>query len=401
LLIFLAIVGLLFFVSIYLQVVLGFSPIQTGASFLPLTVMIVIASPISGKVTDWIGARWPMAVGMILLTVMLILLARATKTDARFLDFLPALLIGGFGFGLVMPPMTTAVLSTVDTRLAGIASGVLSSFRQSGSALGGAVMGAIVAHELGGLTPRDARFGPSYVNGLQDSLYLAAACTLVGALMWAIFIRREDAVEAALVEAGAAAQVPEMVAQTPIAGVQPVAAGQDTARDRREHRPAVVVAGGNLAGERFEVENELTVGREASDLALDDRQASRRHAIVRALEDGLEVTDLGSANGTFVNGKRIAETLRLEDGDVVRVGQTSLLIEVPWRPDRAAPTTFAPAFGPLTLVVASGSRAGERFEIRSELSVGREGTDLLLIDDLDVSRRHAIIRPADGLAEIA
>src|SRR5262249_17918613 len=107
LLIFLAIVGLLFFVSIYLQVVLGFSPIQTGASFLPLTVMIVIASPISGKVTDWIGARWPMAVGMILLTVMLILLARATKTDARFLDFLPALLIGGFGFGLVMPPMTT------------------------------------------------------------------------------------------------------------------------------------------------------------------------------------------------------------------------------------------------------------------------------------------------------
>jgi pSer/pThr/pTyr-binding forkhead associated (FHA) protein len=161
-----------------------------------------------------------------------------------------------------------------------------------------------------------------------------------------------------------------------------------------------VFARGALAGQRHEIASEVSIGREGADLTLEDAEVSRRHAVIRPTGDSVEISDLGSANGTFVNGERIRDARLLEDGDVVRIGQTSLFVEVPLPPGRAMPTVMTPMLGRPALVVASGSLAGERFEIDSELSLGREGTDIVL-DDREVSRRHGIVRPADGAAEIA
>jgi pSer/pThr/pTyr-binding forkhead associated (FHA) protein len=82
-------------------------------------------------------------------------------------------------------------------------------------------------------------------------------------------------------------------------------------------------------GERHPIDRKMVIGRESTDIAVDDLEASRRHATIRPLDDGgLELYDLDSANGTFVNEVRVGhQPLRLEPGDVIRVGRSELRIE--------------------------------------------------------------------------
>lgn len=101
--------------------------------------------------------------------------------------------------------------------------------------------------------------------------------------------------------------------------------------------PALVVKEGPLAGQRFEIEADLVVGREGEGVKIDDSELSRRHAVLRTRDGGLEIDDLGSLNGTFVNGSRIDGPTPLVAGDVVKVGTTSFEIDAP----RSAETVFA------------------------------------------------------------
>ena len=103
---------------------------------------------------------------------------------------------------------------------------------------------------------------------------------------------------------------------------------------------------GPLAGRRVEVTSTLVLGRQAADLEIDDPQVSRRHAAVRLAGDAIEVEDLGSLNGTWVNGSRIDGPTRLAPGDRVRVGDTTFEVEGPPVPAAAGagePPAPAPA----------------------------------------------------------
>ena len=91
----------------------------------------------------------------------------------------------------------------------------------------------------------------------------------------------------------------------------------------------IVIKDGPRAGERIELgDGETILGRASSDFLSHDDEVSRRHAALRATSGGLEVEDLGSANGTFVNDRRIEGPISLTSGDVVRVGRTSLEVEI-------------------------------------------------------------------------
>jgi pSer/pThr/pTyr-binding forkhead associated (FHA) protein len=104
---------------------------------------------------------------------------------------------------------------------------------------------------------------------------------------------------------------------------------------------------GPLAGRRVEVTSTLVLGRQAADLVVDDPQVSRRHAAVRPAGDALEVEDLGSLNGTWVNGTRIDGPTRLAPGDRVRVGDTTFEVEGPAAPaTEAAPAPTPPPAAP-------------------------------------------------------
>ena len=90
--------------------------------------------------------------------------------------------------------------------------------------------------------------------------------------------------------------------------------------------PSLLVKEGPLAGRLVEVEDELVLGREDADMTLDDPQVSRRHAVIRRLDGELEIEDLGSLNGTWVNGERVAGRRRLAPGDVVTVGGSAIVV---------------------------------------------------------------------------
>jgi FHA domain len=97
--------------------------------------------------------------------------------------------------------------------------------------------------------------------------------------------------------------------------------------------PAVVVRTGPEAGRRLELGVEMSIGRQDCDLVLEDPEVSRRHAVLRRSGDSVVVEDLDSTNGTFVNGERIRGSIKVDAGDQVRVGRTTLEIEPDPRAD--------------------------------------------------------------------
>jgi predicted component of type VI protein secretion system len=91
----------------------------------------------------------------------------------------------------------------------------------------------------------------------------------------------------------------------------------------------LVITSGQLEGRRIEVAKELVVGRENVDVVIEDAELSRRHFAVRPVAGGIEVEDLGSRNGTRVDGTRIDGPTRVRHGAVVAAGMTTLAVEVP------------------------------------------------------------------------
>ena len=117
----------------------------------------------------------------------------------------------------------------------------------------------------------------------------------------------------------------------------------------------LVVTQGALTGQRLELEGELVIGREGVAVTIDDPELSRRHAAVRPVEGGFEVEDLGSLNGTFVNGRRIEGPTRLSGGDTIKLGQNVLELEAARAP--ATVVSPSPAFtpGPAPVTAASAT----------------------------------------------
>jgi EmrB/QacA subfamily drug resistance transporter len=202
LLVFLAMFGVFFFVSLYVQGILGYSAVQAGAIFLPMTVLIMFVAPIAGKFSDRLGSRWLIVAGMVFLAMHLLVLSNL-DVDSTFWNILPALILGGFGMGLTMTPATAAAIGSVPVAKAGIGSGVLNTFRQVGGALGIAVIGAIVASQIH-VPPGTPGFPEQFMDGFSTALRVAAAIAFTGAIAAAVLIRKYRHVEATEVEAIAA-----------------------------------------------------------------------------------------------------------------------------------------------------------------------------------------------------
>ncbi|MEK6274597.1 MAG: MFS transporter [Actinomycetota bacterium] len=194
----LAMFGVFFYVSLYVQNVLGYSPTQAGAIFLPMTILIVLLAPIAGKLSDQIGSRWLMGAGMAFLSVSLLLDSRF-DTNTNFWGLLPALLVGGVGMSFAMTPTTAAAMGSVPVDKAGVGSAVLNSMRQVGGSLGIAIMGAIVASYVH-VRPPDPRVKAEFVEGFQHAVLFGAVLTLVGAAVAVGTIRkyREPEAQAAV-----------------------------------------------------------------------------------------------------------------------------------------------------------------------------------------------------------
>jgi EmrB/QacA subfamily drug resistance transporter len=196
LLVALSMFGVFFFVSLYMQNILGYSAVQAGAAFLPMTVVIILAAPAAGKLSDRHGSRWLMSVGMVLLGLQLLYLSQLGP-DASFWNLLPGLLLGGLGMGITMTPTAAAATRAVPVEKSGVGSAVLNAMRQVGGSVGIALMGAIVAAQAGGRPGVDG-----FMAGYERALLVAAVIALAGAVVAFALVRHET--EDAPVLAGAA-----------------------------------------------------------------------------------------------------------------------------------------------------------------------------------------------------
>jgi EmrB/QacA subfamily drug resistance transporter len=139
--------GVLFFLGLYFQNVLGYSPTKAGVYSLPATLGITATAFLSGRVVGRIGARLPITVGLVMMGAALLFLTPIQPTTS-FSSIVGWLILMGAGCGLVMSPMTTAVMSTVPPTRAGMASSTSNTMRQIGSVFGIAVLGNLLTRRF-------------------------------------------------------------------------------------------------------------------------------------------------------------------------------------------------------------------------------------------------------------
>jgi EmrB/QacA subfamily drug resistance transporter len=184
----LAMFGIFFYVSLYVQQVLRYSPVQAGASFLPWTLLIILIAPIAGRFSDRFGPRPFVSVGMAILAGAMLVFSRV-GLGASYWQLLPGMLLGGLGMSIAMAPTTAAAMASVRPDKAGVGSAVLNSMRQVGGSLGIAIMGAIVASGISSsLAAGDPR-PLAFVHGYHHAVEISALIALAGAVIAASTLR--------------------------------------------------------------------------------------------------------------------------------------------------------------------------------------------------------------------
>ncbi len=143
-----AMFAMFFFTALYLQNILGYSAVEAGVRFLPSTLMIVLIAPLAGRMADRVGPRPLMVTGLTVVAFALFLQTRI-DVDTGYGLLLPAFILMGIGMALVMSPMSTAAMNSVEPEKAGVGSGILSMSRMVGATFGVAAIGALFQHLAG------------------------------------------------------------------------------------------------------------------------------------------------------------------------------------------------------------------------------------------------------------
>src|SRR4051794_11052425 len=203
------------YMTLYIQNALGYSPLQAGLRFLPVTLLSFIVAPIAGKLSARFPVRLMIGAGLGFVGIGLALMAHLDANSA-WTALLPGFLFAGVGVGLVTPPLASTAVGVVPPQRAGMGSGINSTFRQIGIATGIAGLGALfqqlLEHRATGAlarvpaevlatgSPRVA--GPSaaarhaylglFTGALNDLFLVAGAVAIVGGVLSAVLIRRRD-----------------------------------------------------------------------------------------------------------------------------------------------------------------------------------------------------------------
>ena len=187
------------YITLYMQNILGYTPLEAGLRFLPISLLSFLAAPIAGKLVERYPVRLFLTAGLGLIGLGLLEMHGVDPSD-DWTTLLPGFILAGIGIGFVNPPLATAAIGVVEPRRSGAASGINSTARQVGTAVGIAGLGAILqsklSHGLGAGSLGGPAAAAAYIDALNDLFLVAAAVAFAGAACAAVLIRRRDFVSA-------------------------------------------------------------------------------------------------------------------------------------------------------------------------------------------------------------
>jgi EmrB/QacA subfamily drug resistance transporter len=161
-------IGGLFFVGLYLQQVVGYSPLEAGLATTPISILMFFLSPRFGRIASGTGPRAPMTAGPIVGGLGLLLLLRVDTSASYFVDVFPGLIVFGIGLSATVAPLTATVLDSVDEHRVGIASGVNNGVSRVAGLLAIAILGAVISAHFG--TALDANLGNQPLSSQGKSI---------------------------------------------------------------------------------------------------------------------------------------------------------------------------------------------------------------------------------------
>ncbi|HEX6458591.1 MAG TPA: MFS transporter [Thermoleophilaceae bacterium] len=187
-----------YFVSLYLQEVRGFTPIEAGVAFLPATVTLAAASQIAGKRIQTVGPGLLLVIGMVLIAAGLFWLGQVSATGSYASDVLVPLALAGAGIGITFVSVTVAGMTGVRGHEVGLASGLINTSRQIGGSLGLAILATLATTRTASLLGHTSVHS-ALTSGFQRAFVIGGVFAAVGALASALLIpmrrppRREPA----------------------------------------------------------------------------------------------------------------------------------------------------------------------------------------------------------------
>jgi EmrB/QacA subfamily drug resistance transporter len=202
-----AVFGMIFILTLYMQQVLGYSPLETGLGWLAMSLTALASSMVSQALVTRIGPRIPLAAGLAVAGAGMLILSRISADGRYVTDLLPGLLVTGLGLGAGFVALSIGALEGVPARDAGLASGLVNTTQQVGGALGVAVLSTVALQRSGDLAADGASPASALTDGFGVALMAGAGFALAGALAVLAFVRRprgaEETVEAVTGPAGA------------------------------------------------------------------------------------------------------------------------------------------------------------------------------------------------------
>ncbi len=179
--------SMFFFISLYMQQVLGYSAIHAGLSYLPLALMIIVSAGIASQLVTRIGFKPVLATGMALIAAGLIWFSQISSGGSFLSDILGPSLLAAVGLGFSFVSTTIAAVSGVDEREAGLASGLINTSQQIGGALGLAILAAVSNSVIG-----SSHDPVTLTNGFSDAFLAGAGFAILGLVATLVLIRGRD-----------------------------------------------------------------------------------------------------------------------------------------------------------------------------------------------------------------
>jgi predicted MFS family arabinose efflux permease len=182
-----------FFMTLYLQRVLGLSALETGLAFLPFSVTMGVASGLVGRLPDRVDARVPIGAGLVIGAAGLYLMSRLGVDSSYAGGVLPALVVTAAGLAFAFVPVMGLATGDAEERDGGLASGLMTSAQQIGGAIGIAAMITIATSNTGDAAAAGASPADALVEGFQAAFRVEAAVMLAAALLALATLRRRRA----------------------------------------------------------------------------------------------------------------------------------------------------------------------------------------------------------------